>query len=441
MGLSWREVAASLGVAGAISGCDGSISLGSTAAGGPMMGESLDAPSALDASSDSTTSQDDGGEDALLQLDAAPETIADDAGDSATAPVDGPEDVLLQVDAGPLPPSCAPGGPGMTNCGGGNESCCTSLEVPGGTFFRSYNYPNYPSGPGPANQSYPATVSGFRLDKYLVTVGRFRQFVAAWKVGYTPPPGSGKHVHLNGGLGLVNAGDDAGISYEPGWVASDDVNVAPTDANLLTTDYAGRGTWTSSPGTQENLPINVVDWHEAYAFCIWDGGFLPSEAEYEYAAAGGSEDRLFPWGITDPGLDNQYAIYDCLYPTGLPSDLCHGDGGPGSLVAPIAPVGTPLLGAGRWGQLDLVGEVGEWMLDWAPQNTLFIDPCVDCGDFTPPFPDAGPAGGPFKWYRGGSFNGSVQYEGFEFIEVGSGDGYIVPYQRTDQVGFRCARTP
>ena len=32
------------------------------------------------------------------------------------------------------PPSCTPGGAGMTNCGGGSASCCTSLEVTGGTY-------------------------------------------------------------------------------------------------------------------------------------------------------------------------------------------------------------------------------------------------------------------------------------------------------------------
>jgi len=47
-------------------------------------------------------------------------------------------------------------------------------------------------------------VGDFKLDKYEVTVGRFRQFVAAWNggAGYTPPAGSGKHTHLNGGNGL-----------------------------------------------------------------------------------------------------------------------------------------------------------------------------------------------------------------------------------------------
>src|SRR5580704_3199035 len=37
------------------------------------------------------------------------------------------------------PPSCAPHGPGMTDCGPNKESCCTSLLVNGGTFYRTYS--------------------------------------------------------------------------------------------------------------------------------------------------------------------------------------------------------------------------------------------------------------------------------------------------------------
>ena len=63
-----------------------------------------------------------------------------------------------------------------------------------------------------------ATVSEFRLDRYLVTVGRFRAFVSAWSGGngWLPSPGSGKHTQLNGGLGLQNVADDAGVAYETG---------------------------------------------------------------------------------------------------------------------------------------------------------------------------------------------------------------------------------
>jgi formylglycine-generating enzyme len=110
-------------------------------------------------------------------------------------------------DSGTMPPSCVPGGPGMTNCGAASENCCTSLEVPGGTYYRTHNTGDSTSGPpdgGWPNEADPATVSGFRLDKYLVTVGRFRQFVAAWNggAGWLPPGSSGKHTYLNGGQGL-----------------------------------------------------------------------------------------------------------------------------------------------------------------------------------------------------------------------------------------------
>jgi formylglycine-generating enzyme required for sulfatase activity len=124
-------------------------------------------------------------------------------------------------------------------------------------------------------------VSGFRLDKYQVTVGRFRQFVQAHKDGTwtnAVKPGSGKHAHRNGGLGLVNSGGGAG-SYETGWNASDDSNVSPTAGNLVCDPQYT--TWTATAGSNENLPVDCVNWWEAYAFCIWDGGFLPSEAGWE----------------------------------------------------------------------------------------------------------------------------------------------------------------
>jgi sulfatase modifying factor 1 len=191
-------------------------------------------------------------------------------------------------DSGLPPSSCSPGGAGMTDCGSSGESCCASLEVTGGAYDRTYTN----SGSGPTGESDPAAVSTFRLDKYEVTVGRFRQFVNAWDggAGYLPHAGSGRHAHLRAGQGLVNSDDDAGVAYETGWAESDDGRIAPTSANLAC--EAQFATWTPSVGGQENLPINCVNWYEAFAFCAWDGGFLPSEAEWEYAAAGGSDQRV-----------------------------------------------------------------------------------------------------------------------------------------------------
>jgi formylglycine-generating enzyme required for sulfatase activity len=314
------------------------------------------------------------------------------------------------VDAGATAnaPSCSAAGAGVGDCGPARESCCTSLEVTGGTFIFS-DYNTNPSGTA-------VSVSSFRLDKYAVSVGRFRQFVSAWNAGWMPAPGSGKHTHLNGGLGLVNSAPEGG--YEYGWLAADNSRLSLTDANLGScvggrsyTDTFPYSTWTSSPGTQENLPINCVNWWEACAFCIWDGGFLPSQVEYEYAATGGSQQRPYPWGSTDPGATNQYAIYNCYY----------GSAGCTGIVS-IAPVGTAVNGVARWGQLDLTGNLSQWNLDaYGPVS------CTDCAFLLP-------SGG--EIIRGGSFVSS-----FLMVLLSNYRGAERPWSRLYGVGFRCARFP
>jgi formylglycine-generating enzyme required for sulfatase activity len=299
----------------------------------------------------------------------------------------------------------------MTDCGTGSESCCTTLTVSGGTFYRTYAN----SGTDAGNTADPATVSTFRLDKYEVTVGRFRRFVAAWNngSGWLPPAGSGKHTHLSGGLGLINAGaacGDGGVAYESGWDPNDDAQLAPTSNTQC---YP---TWTASPGTYEDVPINCRTWYDAYAFCIWDGGFLPSQAEWEYAAAGGSEQREYPWGSAAPGTANQYAIYACFYPNGS------GCADPTN----IAPVGTATAGAGAWGQLDLAGNVLEWNLDgWG--GSSFVNPCSDCANLTP---------ATYRVDTGGAFNTTK----LQFLRPSYVSG-SVPDQHATESGFRCARAP
>ncbi|MGA3119949.1 MAG: formylglycine-generating enzyme family protein [Polyangiaceae bacterium] len=319
------------------------------------------------------------------------------------------------------PPSCAVSAMGTTNCGASSESCCASVVAPSGTYDRTYT-----SGAGgAANLADPASVSGFRLDKYLVTVGRFRQFVNAItaSAGLPPANGSGIHTHLNGGRGLANSGSPG--SFETGWDAANWDSEIPTgpsgsgvwDCNL--TDCLSSSTWTNPAGTQENLPITCVDWYEAYAFCIWDGGFLPSEAEWEYVAAGGSQQREYPWGSTGPGTGNEYAIYGCYYgdgDAGTPAGGCTGTS--------IAPVGTAVLGAGYWGQLDLAGEVFEWNIDWyAP----YVDPCTDCAYLSSTT---------VRVIRGGNYGGvllNLQAENRDFFED--------PTDHDSVIGFRCARSP
>jgi formylglycine-generating enzyme required for sulfatase activity len=234
---------------------------------------------------------------------------------------------------------------------------------------------------------------------------------------------------LNGGQGLANSGEPG--TYEMGWDATDWNNTTvldPTLANLtLCSSYS---TWTASAGSQENLPINCVNWWEAYAFCIWDGGFLPSEAEWEYAAAGGSQQLEYPWGSTAPGTacpgtGCQHAIYNCDYPSSTGSieeALCTG-------VVNIAPVGTATLGAGVWGQLDLAGELLEWNQDW---YATYVDPCTDCAYFQA----ASDNSAINRVVRGGLFvSGSSSYL------LPPSRGASPPDYRSQDFGFRCSRAP
>ena len=305
--------------------------------------------------------------------------------------------------------SCEISAPGTARCGSEGSPCCASPTLPAGTYDRTYTN----DGSGAAAEGDPASVSRFRLDRYLVTVGRFRQFVAASTGGWSPAAGAGKHTQLNGGHGLANS---AAAGYEPGWDAADGIQLATT-----ADEWAARlkcepsfQTWTDAAGANETLPMNCISWYEAYAFCVWDGGFLPSEAEWEYAAAGGAEQRAYPWGATDPGTGSAYLISGCLYPPG--SQACAG-------VANIAPVGSARLGAARWGQLDLAGELSEWTLDWyAP----YVNPCTDCvylADFS------------YRVVRGGSFGTDTENI---FPPARNGD---VPASRNAFYGVRCARPP
>src|SRR5256885_1964087 len=68
----------------------------------------------------------------------------------------------------------------------------------------------------------------------------------------------------------------------------------------------------TAPSANATLPVNCVSWFEAFAFCAWDGGYLPTEAEWNYAAAGGGDQRAYPWSVPSGTLliDVAHANYN-----------------------------------------------------------------------------------------------------------------------------------
>ncbi len=161
-----------------------------------------------------------------------------------------------------------------------------------------------------------------------------------------------------------------------------------------------------------------MNWYESYAFCIWDGGFLPSDAEWAYVAAGGGgvDGQLeYPWGSASPGAGTEYAIYECNYG---PSHCTGNDG------SNLAPVGTAALGAARWGQLDMEGELMEWIFDGSGTFAA----CTDCALL------AATSFG--RVVRGNHFFGYAIN-----LQSSDDDSSGTPDQRVYFYGFRCARAP
>jgi formylglycine-generating enzyme len=310
-------------------------------------------------------------------------------------------------DAAPPPQFLSCAGLARTCGASGTDTCCNSPPIPGGMYHRSYDV-NGDASSGTLN--FPATLSDFRLDKYEVTVGRFRAFVnAGMGTQASPPlPGAGAHAKL------------AGSGWDAAWnanLATD--KVALSAALKCDPTYV---TWTDAPGANESRPLNCLTWYEAMAFCAWDGGYLPTEAEWNYAATGGDQQRAYPWS-NPPGsltLDSSHASY---YGIMSGSTTCVGDGVFGCTVADMVVVGSKPLGEGRWGQSDLEGNLWELTLDWfAP----YAASCTDCANLT---------AASSRVDRGAGYDFDAA-----MVRTGTRDSRA-PQSRNTNVGARCARAP
>lgn len=175
---------------------------------------------------------------------------------------------------------------------------------------------------------------------------------------------------------------------------------------------------TAKSAAGAGLSLNCVSWDAALAYCRSVDKRLPSEPEWEYAAAGGDEQRRFPWGVSPPqpkllnACDSTCAAALERQGGSKQPPIHDGDDGyPG-----IAPPGRFPMGDARWGVHDMAGNVWEWT-----SSPYCAYPSHACES-------------QYRVFRGGGWGGRY----VDNVRV-SARKWSHPSHRYNDVGFRCAK--
>jgi formylglycine-generating enzyme required for sulfatase activity len=189
------------------------------------------------------------------------------------------------------------------SCPDASEAGCGMEYVPGGTFAMNLG----------SEVQDRITVNPFAVDRFEVTVRRFRRYVEAGM----PALAIGAAFYPNSSLVRATGGPrlpDTGMFCN----------------------------WSASPAGREDHPINCINWSTALAFCAWEGGRLPTAAEWQRAGRG-SDGRRYPWGNEEAGATpcfNRSALGTC----------------------PVADLGNA-SDVGAYGVRGMSGNVREWAAD------------------------------------------------------------------------------
>jgi formylglycine-generating enzyme len=261
----------------------------------------------------------------------------------------------------------------------------------------------YPEdGEGPAHE---VELSAVAIDAHAVSNDQFAAFVEA--------------------TGHVTEAERFGWSFVFAGFLPDDFPATRGVASAPWWRQVYEAWWRRPEGPQSSLdgrgdhPVVHVSWNDARAYCGWSGTRLPTEAEWEYAAAGGRSDGApYPWGSElEPGGRHLMNVFQGTFPTTNTME----DG-----YAGTAPVDAyPPNG---YGLHNMTGNVWEWCADW-------YDPAAyRSGGARDP---AGPAGGTHRVMRGGSYLCHASYCRRYRVTARSGNS---PDASTGNLGFRVARS-
>nr|WP_281273536.1 formylglycine-generating enzyme family protein [Marinimicrobium koreense] len=228
--------------------------------------------------------------------------------------------------------------------------------IPGGTYLMGSDSHHARPDESPIHE---VTVSSFWMDKTEVTNSQFRQFVE--ETGYVTtaerqpnwedikkqlPPGTPRppdDVMVPSSLVFFPSGQPVSLSNPANWWR-----------------WVPGANWRHPEGPdsdiegRENHPVVHVSWDDAQAFARWAGKRLPTEAEWEWAARGGLENNMFPWG--NEGVDtgqHKANIWQGRFPDNNTKE---------DSFYRTAPVKS--FPSNGYGLYDMAGNVWEWTADW-----------------------------------------------------------------------------
>jgi formylglycine-generating enzyme len=174
------------------------------------------------------------------------------------------------------------------------------------------------------------------------------------------------------------------------------------------------------PGSHVNdrpdHPVVHVSWNDAAAYAQWAGKSLPTEAQWEYAARGGLEQKLYPWG-DDLTPDGQHLCN--IWQGEFPRIDTAEDGFAGACPVDSFPPNS-------FGLYSITGNVWEWCSDWF--HTAFTA--------APEQDPTGLATGQTKVMKGGSFLCHASYCNRYRVAARTSN---TPDSATSNIGFRCVQ--
>lgn len=275
-----------------------------------------------------------------------------------------------------------------------------------------------------AKPLHTVALDGFFMDRCLVTNAQFARFVHA--TGYVTVAERRPDPKLFPGVPGEKLVSGSVVFVPP-------AHSVPLDDAGQWWRYVPGANWRHPQGPNSALvgkaahPVVQVCWDDASAYARWAGKRLPTEAEWEYAARGGLNQKPYVWGSA---FAPQGRMMANTFQGHFPDHNTQKDGYMGtSPVMSFPPNG--------YGLYDMAGNVWEWCADWYRPDYYALSPRKNPLGPTNSLDPQEP-GLPKRVQRGGSFLCTDQYCS-RYMPGGRGKGDVLT--GASNVGFRCVVSP